>query len=987
MNRFRIITTAIILLASIAVPSRAFNIVPVEIDTTQAQTATPITTSSPDTADGNDNININDNDKININTNDNINTKINGNDYDTVAADAAPVRPRSRDEIRRMSREDLFRLAFGRGSVERSRTLVMVLYAEGRRLGNAEIVYDDGFSAFRFISPALSRYLDTLLIPESRSSAGDSTGYFYSKLLEANGYEVIADEQSYELRVTVPPLSKAVQRKNLKGGYAVQPVGEEVSPAAVSFYMNYRLSDSYSHADYSVYNSIFNSSGRAPANLNFDGALNLYAWVLEGAGWVGEPDEGQPFTWDNYRRYDVRLVRDILPLNSRVTAGDIGQMGGIRYEHNSWLFGSDPRDWESSVTFFMPRRGAVEVYMDGVYRQRFILPAGRHQLTGFGGVVGRNSVRLLLRMEDGSTEEVPFEYVLGDPRNVRRGEARYSLDAGIERRAIASPLCYEYDPNEPGAIVDFMYGVSRTLSAGFTGQGSKYNGVAGAQASWEDNSLGWLTLRANASFTPAGAEFITGERVDVTWSPNLSRAVRRLNRRISGSALRDAPLSYMSLSLRGYYQSAAYNTSLFRDTSFLNGARRNPVAGGASGVLTFAVFSGNMSLSGGAVVVRDTAFAVEKYSHLDYNYGLRVSQAFYGVPFSASAGMNVVNGVGRPYFSVNTGYNFGLGLQHNAAYRRHRFTASNVIGLNVAYTPLELQPDTSTPDPDDYVVDFSTDVEEVALNIRTDFGWQWSNGTFGNGAQSYSAKLSLPNLPDNLNSNVTASGRQIYNRGLLNENYRFASLAGTNFDRRTHSVGAALSGSFMFADGLWALGRPVDGSFILADARHSLRGANVHINRSHYHRQDYSRNGWLGAAYQNTAAEYAPTAVRITLTDAPPGATLQNNRYYANGGYRQGYALRLGAKESVLLQVRFTDGGKPVTYAYVTVEPEYASDVSARRATFTGGDGTLQMSGLEPGETYVIKFGGGSNIKDVTIEIPRDAELIFDYPDVAVEKE
>ena len=980
MNLFRIFTTVLILLASIAVPSRAFNIVPVETDTASTQTSTP-TATLPDT----DNVNINDNTNTNINVNDNIN--INTNVNDNVNDTAAPVRPRSRDEIRRMSREDLFRLAFGRGTVERSRTLVMVLFAEGRRLGNTEIVYDDDFSAFRFISPALSRYLDTLLIPEARSAAGDSTGYFYSKLLEANGYNVFADEPSYELRVTLPPLSKALQRKNLKGGYAVEPVGEKINPAAFSFYMNYRLSDSYSHSDYSVYNSIFNNSGRAPANLNFDGALNLFKWVLEGSGWAGEPEEGQPFTWDNYRRYDVRLVRDILPLNARVTAGDIGQMGGVSYEHNSWLFGSDPRDWESSVTFFMPRRGAVEVYMDGVYRQRFILPAGRHQLSGFGGLVGRNSVRLLLRMEDGSTEEVPFEYILGDPRNVRRGEARYSLAAGVERRAIASPLCYEYDPNEPGAIVDFMYGVSRTVSAGFTGQASKYNGVAGAQASWEDNALGWLTLRANASFTPAGAELVTGERVDVTWSPNMARAVRRFNRQVSGNALRDAPLSQVSLSLRGYYQSAAYNASLFKDTNFISGARGNRIVGGTSGVLSFAAFSGSVSLNGGAVFNRDTAVAAENISYVDYNYGLRVSQSFYGIPFSASAGMNVVNGVGRPYFSVNTGYNFGLGLQHNAAYRRHRFTASNVIGLNVAYTPLELQPDTSTPDPDDYVVDFSTDVEEVALNIRTDFGWQWSNGTFGNGAQSYSAKLSLPNLPDNLNSNVTASGRQIYNRGLLNENYRFASLAGTNFDRRTHSVGAALSGSFMFADGLWALGRPVDGSFILADARHSLRGANVHINRSHYHRQDYSRNGWLGAAYQNTAAEYAPTAVRITLTDAPPGATLQNNRYYANGGYRQGYALRLGAKESVLLQVRFTDGGKPVTYAYVTVEPEYASDVSARRATFTGGDGTLQMSGLEPGETYVIKFGGGSNIKDVTIEIPRDAELIFDYPDVAVEKE
>jgi len=887
-----------------------------------------------------------------------------------------------------MSREDLFRLAFGRGAAQRSRTLVMVLFAEGRRLGNAEIAYDADFSAFRFISPALSKYLDTLLVPEARAAAGDSVGYFYSKTLNSNGYEVVADEPTYELRVLVPPRSKALQRLNLQGGYAYVPAGEKIDPAIISFYMNYRLSDSYTHADYSFSNSVFNYSIRARANLDFDGALNLLGFVLEGSGWVGEPEDGQPFTWDNYRRYDVRLVRDIIPLNARVTAGDIGQMGGIRYEHNNWMFGGDPRDGESSVTFFMPRSGYVEVYMDGVYRQRFMLPAGRHSLSGFGGIVGRNQVRLLLRMDDGSTEEVPFEYVLGDPRNVRVGEARYSIEAGVERRAVASPACYEYIPDEPGGAVDFMYGVSRALSAGFTGQVSKYNGIAGLQASWEDNAVGWFSMRANMSVTPVGEELVTGQRWDVTWSPNLTLPVKRLNRRLSGDVGKRPPLPYLSLSMRGYYQSAVYNTRLFRDNSVLdNGVPKNPVMGGVSGSLSFPAFRGGISLGGGLVFNRDIAAAGNEFSYLDYNCGLRVSQSFEGIPVSLGAGMNVTNGVRSPYFSVNTGYNFGLGLRHSASYRRHRFTASSNVGLNVAYTPLELQPDTATPDPDDYVVDFSPAADNLAFNLQANAGWQWSNGAFGNGAQSYSATLSLPNLPDNLNHNVAASGRQTYNRLLLAENYRFASTAGRDFDRQTHSAGAALSGSFMFADGMWALGRPVSGSFILADARHSLKGANVHINRSHYYQKDYSRNGWLGAAYQNSAAEYSPTSIRLTLTDAPPGAMLENNRYYALGGYRQGYALRLGAKERVLLQVRFTDRGRPVTYAYVTVEPENAADASDRRATFTGGDGVLQMSDLERGEAYIIRFDASANIKPVTIEIPRDAELVFEHSDVAVTRE
>jgi len=985
------------LLAFTAVSARAFTIVPVEVDTASSDTAKPAAggyaapslETSPETETSGDASPVPVTETKTLPE-----TETSGIIPDIIPESApdsaAPVvRPRSRREVRQMSREDIFRLAFGRGAAQRSRTLVLMLFAEGYRLGNVEIVYDDDFSAFRFISPALSQYLDTLLVPEARPAAGDSAGYFYSKTLIAKGYEVVADEQKYELYVTAPPDGKALQRRNLQGGYAVAPVGRKIDPAILSFYMNYRLSDSYTYADYRIYSSVFNNSLRARADLNFDGALNLLGFVLEGSGWAGEPDDGQPWTWDNYRRYDVRLVRDIAAWNARVTAGDVGSMGGLRYEHNNWMFGGDPRDGESSVSFFMPRHGYVEVYMDGVYRQRFLLPAGRHQLSGFGGLVGRNRVRLLLRMDDGSIEEVPFEYVLGDPRNVRRGEARYSFEAGFERRAVASPMCYEYDLDEPGGVVDFMYGVSRTVSAGVTGQASKHNGVAGIQASWDDNAVGWMTLRANVSVTPVDAALVTGQRLDVTWSPNLAPAVKRLNRRISGDLRNDPPLSSVGFSLRGYYQSAVYNTSLFGDAGLVGGVPKNLVAGGVSGVLSFAAFRGSVSASGGIVLYRDTAAVWGRYSCGEYNYGLRVSQTFDGIPISLGAGVNVTDGVSRPYFSVNTGYNFGLGLRHSTVYRKHRFSTSSTVGMNVAYTPLELQ-EVTPEDPDSvpyYVVDFSPDADELALNLRADAGWQWSSGNYGNGAQSYSATVSLPNLPDNLNHNAATSGRQVFNRGLLVENYRYTNTTGRNMDRLTHSVGAAWSGSFMFADGMWALGRPVSGGFILADARHSLRGANVHINRSHYYNKDYSRNGWFGAAYQNSAAEYSPTTIRLTLTDAPPGAMLENNRFYALGGYRQGYALRLGAKERVLLQIRFTDSGKPVTYAYATVEPESATDASVRRATFTGGDGVLQMSDLERGEAYIIRFDGSANIKPVTIEIPRDAELVFEHPDVVVIKE
>jgi len=266
--------------------------------------------------------------------------------------------------------------------------------------------------------------------------------------------------------------------------------------------------------------------------------------------------------------------------------------------------------------------------------------------------------------------------------------------------------------------------------------------------------------------------------------------------------------------------------------------------------------------------------------------------------------------------------------------------------------------------------------------------WSWASGGFGAGSHRYSANLTMRDIFEPEIPAFRASLMQNYNRASLMANYGMTYRSSTFAEMQYQYLNTTLSGSFMFADGLWAFGRPVSGGFILVDARNSLKGSNVHVDRSHSHRQDLSRNGWLGAAYKSGITTNSNTQMVLTLTDAPFGSILENNRFYVTGGYRQGYALRIGSKDGVLVQTRLFDGGRPLSYSYVRVEREGGrGDQPTRHATFTGGDGTLQLGDLAPGAVYRISFGAAQEIRDVLISIPGNAGAILELPDIAVERE
>jgi len=279
-------------------------------------------------------------------------------------------------------------------------------------------------------------------------------------------------------------------------------------------------------------------------------------------------------------------------------------------------------------------------------------------------------------------------------------------------------------------------------------------------------------------------------------------------------------------------------------------------------------------------------------------------------------------------------------------------------------------------------------------------GWRWSDNSTGAGTQAYSANVRLVN---DQNPTGSATLRHTYNRARLNANYDFTYNEYTGYTRQNHAVRAQLTGSLMFADGLWALGQQMSGGggFALIDTRGDLSEAKVHINRSRVTGNELSRSGWLGAAYHNRLMAYSPTELTLSLTDVPVGAFMEQSRYYVMGTYKQGFALKVGKRSQVIAVVPFVEkgSGRPLGHVYLTVEPVVDgaeglrlrsatddTDDTDARAAFTGGDGVLQIGGLTAGGTYRVKFRESSKFKEVLIEIPEWAGGMYEHPTVEVER-
>jgi len=827
--------------------------------------------------------------------------------------------------IKSISEQDLFLQVFGM-TPPRLHGFMVKFFVDNKFFGDVEVMYDPAFTVFEFTSSRFQHYLDTLLVPEINEIVNNNNGRFNSNLLDSLKFNVDINESKYELRIGVPAEHKTLQRMSMRT--VSEPQGELLEPAKYSFYLNAKTTDDFYYYQYSYEkgyegNKFENYYNRMPSSFDLEGAIAYKGYVLEGSGYISEPSPGQKFNERNIRRNDFRIIRDYYSKSTRLSIGDVSantggglmhsaSMGGVRYEYDKNIFSGYNIDYES------------------LYKVQFFLPknsqveirinhrtARRLQLpAGYHEISGFSGVEGTNLVEIYITKEDGSLEIV--PYEFLVGPARnlpkgdYRYSAAAGLRRSSSKMGYDYHITDPGISASMLYGLFMPLTIGIGAQSSLNNMSAGPQLIYTLNKSNFLEFKGLANLE----EFKQGgTRAELQYS------------------YRTNLLSY---AINTYYQTDKYNPSLFNN---LSGFVTNYA--GLSASTSTRLLDGSISASAGLSLNNKVGQMppVTKY------YAVSLSQSIFRISLSASFSVSHYRNEWMPYASFGAGYSFGLD--------RHNFSLTN--NGSVSSTTM--------------------DYDEYEVKDRSNLNWNWSNGGGGSGARSYSLGASVEKL-DIKNGSLQFGARHSYNRSNINATYGLRSYYYDDITRLIHIVRADLGFSFMFADGLWAFGRPVSNGFILTGASKSLKGSTIHINYSDYHNTSFSSSGLLGVAYYNQISNYRPNEIRISLTDAPMGTWLEQNRYYAMGAYKQGYTVRLGSDANVLLQLTLLKEDGPLSYTYLTIDG---------RPTFTGNDGSLLMGNLKAGQKYIIDFGENSQLKNMEVIIPEDAGNFIELPNRTVE--
>ncbi|MCL2102362.1 MAG: hypothetical protein FWH22_11695, partial [Fibromonadales bacterium] len=804
------------------------------------------------------------------------------------------------EALKKMSKDDLFRMVFNKEPPLRARDYIVRLFVDEIDFGEIQILHKEDFSAFDFYSFPFSHYLDTLLSEDGRLKTNGLDGHFNSLRMDSLNFALNLDDMNYELRVYVPPELKKMQHTMLRSESFKR--GQLAKPAKFSFYVNMEAMQQFYCMEYlkkkdteltlSEWMNDLSGCNRIPVSLGLNGAAAAKGWVLEGYGNIREPQQGQSFTRDNIKRGDFRLVHDMYSSLARLQLGDINPasygltggetMGGARYERNERFFANNPADDRYKINFTLARPAQVEIHINGRVARRLYLHAGQHELNGISGQQGVNSVQVFITQEDGSFMAIPYEFELGNSRNLLKGESRYSVSSGFRRspglesdKYSVNLVDHNYHFNEPGFSASYLYGLYPFLSTGISGQASLSNIAVSPQILLNADSVSWWELNALANYADS-SKFGYG-------------AGLRYNRRIDK----------INFLLDGRYQSEAYNPGLFK--SYASPSTEYFVL---SGKASFRVLRGGISANAGLSLNRKDEKDSIHYL-LNYRYGADLSQSIYGISFRTGMEAIVKKGEFEPFVYFNASYSFGMD--------RHNFAFANELARRPVYVPpvydIEMLYDELNA-PTEFSINETPGHTKYEWKNHSNLSWNYTTGGVGNGFRNYSAGLGMY---DDFNSRVSA--QHSYNRAQIFANYNIIDFDMEYSNIRNHFVHASGGVSFMFADGLWAFGRPVSNGFMLADVQNGLKGSTVHVNYSEFFKNEYSKSGWLGAAYYNQISNYRPNEIRVSLTNMPLGSWLEQDIYYSMGAYKQGYAVRLGNVASVLMQARLVnENGESMPY-------------------------------------------------------------------------
>lgn len=218
----------------------------------------------------------------------------------------------------------------------------------------------------------------------------------------------------------------------------------------------------------------------------------------------------------------------------------------------------------------------------------------------------------------------------------------------------------------------------------------------------------------------------------------------------------------------------------------------------------------------------------------------------------------------------------------------------------------------------------------------------------GSGVGSWSGSVDIDRNNDGTNVNAQAS--LLTNRfdlGLTQFGGYSNDGNGISDMRTSFRVGTSIA----FADGAFALGRPIQQAFLIAEPHRSLHGNAVSVDPQE--KSEQARSGALGGAVDGALSAYSPRTVVYEVPGAPPGYDLGAGNVQIAPPYKAGYFLEIGSDYHLLVIGRLLDSnGEPISLL-----AGKATDLKAPKrpaiTMFTSRGGKFAAQGLRPGKWQI----------------------------------
>ncbi len=670
-------------------------------------------------------------------------------------------------------------------------------------------------------------------------------------------------------------------------------------PALVSGYVNVR-----SGVDF-VSNSRSDDNGLGDLRLDFESAVNVAGVVLENEV-TFEEDGG-------VNRRGTRLVYDLPDHALRTTVGDVAPYG-VGFQSFTDVLGVSVEKSYGKLqpyrnirptgqqSFRLTRPSTVQIMNNGRMIRRVRLAPGNYDLDDIPLSGAANNIQLIIENDLGERRTLDFT-VFFDQQLLAPGMSEWAVTSGFEADfdsdsedldtdLDASDINYEFDR----PLVTGYY--TRGLTQSITGQAhfqadtdTAMSGLAGFFAT----AAGFVSLEGAASVyegdTFGAAVDFKYDMLDFDWWDGVKRSFRfAAEYRTENFATITDDDPFNDYMVN---LSAAYSQDLFYDvrgTWSINYAMsRDDDDGDRFGV----------------------QFAASKALTRDLSASLAVS-------YDQTSDLGDDDGTDI----LNDGFNVGFGL----TYRLDSYSS-----LDASYDTLDGR-------------------------ARTSYSRQE-----GTGVGSWSTYLEGEHVGeegdiDTDETTLNGSLNYVANRAEVGVSH-YGAVEGINgssgtdlTDQRTTLRAAS---SLVFADGEFAVGRPVSNSFAIVSGHSTLEDSQVLIAQPGEPPRAYSDA--FGPAVVSGLSSYSANRLAYDVDNLPVGYDLGTGAFDLLPRYKSGYSLQVGSDYTISAYGRLLDeDGEPV--ALLTGVAYEAGEPDGRRVeVFTNRVGRFGAQGMRPGH-WVIEM-------------------------------